>query len=376
MMINDAVLMNEEKAAFGLRALYQSYGYTPYKMSKFEEYELYVRNKDFLVSDHVITFTDTNGRLMALKPDVTLSIIKNGKDSGDVTQKVYYNENVYRVSKGSHSYKEIMQAGLECIGQIDDYQIFEVLMLACESLKMISDRFVLDISHLGIVSAIIERMQVTTAVRAELVKCIGEKNIHGIAALCANNGIDAAAADDLVALISAYGDSKATLAALCGRCVDTETKAAYEQLCTVVGALERAGYGNAVRIDFSVTGDMRYYNGIVFRGFIDGVPTGILSGGQYDNLMRKMGRKAGAIGFAVYLDLLERMDIENENRYDVDVVLLYDADTDIADLQSAVSALQAEGKSTMTQMQVPEKIRCKELLKLTKEGVQTIETNA
>ena len=67
----------QEKVMFGLRSLYRSYGYTQYKMSKFEEYDLYAKNKDFLISDGVITFTDTNGKLMALKPDVTLSIIKN-----------------------------------------------------------------------------------------------------------------------------------------------------------------------------------------------------------------------------------------------------------------------------------------------------------
>ena len=71
-----------------------SYGYRQFKMSKFEEYDLYSKNKDFLVSDGVITFNDTNGRLLALKPDVTLSIIKNSKESNSECQKFYYNENV------------------------------------------------------------------------------------------------------------------------------------------------------------------------------------------------------------------------------------------------------------------------------------------
>ena len=71
------VLKNEERAVFALRKLYRSFGYAPYKMSRFEEYDLYVRNKDFLVSDQVITFSDRSGRLLALKPDVTLSIVKN-----------------------------------------------------------------------------------------------------------------------------------------------------------------------------------------------------------------------------------------------------------------------------------------------------------
>ena len=91
MDIKETVLKNEEKAIFRLRQLYGKYGYSQYKMSKFEEYDLYVRNKDFLVSDSIITFTDTNGKLLALKPDVTLSIIKNTKDEKNKVNKVYYN---------------------------------------------------------------------------------------------------------------------------------------------------------------------------------------------------------------------------------------------------------------------------------------------
>ena len=58
-----------------LEALCRKFGYAPYKMSRFEEYELYVRNKDFLQSDRVITFSGADGRLLAMKPDVTLSIV-------------------------------------------------------------------------------------------------------------------------------------------------------------------------------------------------------------------------------------------------------------------------------------------------------------
>ena len=118
-----------EAFSSALRSLYSRYGYSRYKMNKFEEYDLYAKNKDFLISDSVITFTDMDGKLMALKPDVTLSIVKNTRDEPGI-RKLYYNENVYRVSKGTHSFKEIMQVGLEAIGQIYEYCIYEVLKLA------------------------------------------------------------------------------------------------------------------------------------------------------------------------------------------------------------------------------------------------------
>ena len=171
-------LKSNENIIFNLRYLYDSHGYSPYKMSKFEEYDLYSKNKDFLVSDGIITFTDTNGKLMALKPDVTLSIIKNTKDTKSAVQKLYYNENVYRVSKGSHTFKEIMQVGLECIGKIDKFCVYEVLQLAAKSLLSISEDCILDVSDLSILSAVIDYVGIPADEKAEVFKFIGEKKIH------------------------------------------------------------------------------------------------------------------------------------------------------------------------------------------------------
>lgn len=62
------------------------------------------------------------------------------------------------------------------------------------------------------------------------------------------------------------------------------------------------------------------------------MPSSILSGGRYDNLLRKLGKDADAIGFAVYLDLLERFD-SKEKEYDVDTLLLYEEGADVAALR-------------------------------------------
>ncbi|MBQ8882326.1 MAG: ATP phosphoribosyltransferase regulatory subunit, partial [Clostridia bacterium] len=136
--MNDKILQNDERAVYELRSLYAKYGYLPYKMSKFEEYDLYVKNKDFFLGDGVITFNDNGGKLLALKPDVTLSILKNGaKDKQN--QKVYYNETVYRKSADGN-FKEIMQVGLENIGILTPYDIFETVYLAVKSLVEIGGK--------------------------------------------------------------------------------------------------------------------------------------------------------------------------------------------------------------------------------------------
>ena len=305
MQINDNVLNYDEKIIFSLRSLYSKHGYAPYKMSKFEEYDLYVKNKDFLISDSVITFTDTNGKLMALKPDVTLSIIKNSKDACETVQKLYYNENVYRISKGTKVFKEIMQVGLECIGNIDNYCIFEVLMLAAQSLKNISADAILDISHLGVLSSIIDSFSVSYEMKQALMKCAAEKNLHEISAICADNGIEPEKAEMLADIISFYGTPDEILPKLKAL---PELSEAVEQLEGALAPFEGNELKEMLRIDFSVVSDMKYYNGIVFKGFINGIPNSVLSGGQYDKLMEKMNRKSGAVGFAIYLDMLERLE--------------------------------------------------------------------
>ena len=302
------VLTAEEKTAFALRSLYAQNGYSKYRMSKFEEYDLYVRNKDFLVSGNVITFTDTDGRLMALKPDVTLSIIKNSKDNPSELMKVYYNENVYRVSKGTHSFKEIMQAGVECFGKVDGEVIASVVQLAKDSLDEVSSSNALEISHLGIISGVLDACGFDKEEKKSALLALGEKNEQSLKAICEEKGLSSSLCDIVCKLVSIYGDCEKVLPKLEIFALNEECKKAIDELSSVLSMLKST---KDIVIDFSVVNALNYYNGISFKGFVEGVPTSVLSGGQYDKLMQKMGRKSGAIGFAVYLDELGGGKYEN-----------------------------------------------------------------
>ena len=314
MFIDDRVMNGQERISFRLRSLYSEYGYERYRMSKFEEYDLYSRNKDFLFSEGVITFTDTTGRLMALKPDVTLSIVKNRKDTPGKLQKLYYHENVYRVSAAADGFREQTQVGLECMGAVDDACITEVLKLAAESLKLCSAEFVLEVSHLGILNAFTDAISPNSDVKEALLQCAGQKNLHGISRICRDNQLADGAEDALKQLLSLYGTPRTVMPKI--RALSEEYGAG-----DMAAALGRAVAGFAgsdiedrIQIDFSATGDLRYYNGIAFKGFISGIPGSVLSGGQYDALMKKMGRRDRAVGFAVFLDMLERLTEEDTNR--------------------------------------------------------------
>ncbi len=375
MTLSNISLTNEEEAAFLLRSLFRQYGYSQYKMSKFEEYDLYVRNKDFLISDSIITFTDTNGKLMALKPDVTLSIVKNSDRDSDVLQKVYYDENVYRVSSGTNSFKELMQVGIECIGPVDDYCLYEVLMLAAKSLKTLSSDAVLDLSHFGMVSDLIASFDLKSDTKRKILSLIGEKNLHELSRFCKECGLSKEREEVLIRLVSTYGKPETVLPLLSTFLtgyVPKEELALLEKICK---QLSENGFGDMLRIDFSVVNHNEYYNGIVFKGFIKGVPTGVLSGGQYDRLMQKMGQKSRAVGFAVYMDLLQA-NRKNQNDYDVDAILLYDDTLSLDLVEKAVKDLMNQGKCVMTQKVLPEKITCREVFRITESGVTLLERYA
>ncbi len=306
MVIDERVLDPQERIGLRLRELYSRCGYSRYRMSKFEEYDLYGRNRDYLFSDSVITFTDTTGRLMALKPDVTLSIVKNGKDTPGAIRKLYYCENVYRVTDPMAGFREETQVGVEATGEVDDGCVAENVRLALESLACCDGRHKLEISHLDLLGAAADGLKLDGRAREDVIRCAGNKNLHGISDICRGHGLPEGAEDRLLRLLRLSGRPEAVLDPL-KQWAETPAEAeAADRLRRVVETLPEAMRERIV-IDFSLTGSMKYYNGVIFKGFIDGVPGAVLSGGQYEPLMGRLGRKDRAIGFAVFLNLLERL---------------------------------------------------------------------
>ena len=367
-MIN--ALKDSERAVLRLRSLYESSGYLHFKMSKFEEYDIYAANKDFLADESIITFTDTNGRLMALKPDVTMSIIRNFKDEPDITERYHYNENVYRVSGSSHQLTEIMQSGLECIGSIDLYCTCEVIGLAAKSLKLFEREYVIDLSHMGIVSGLVDELELMEDEKKELLRCIGAKNTHGIKEIAGGR------ADKLTALLSISSDPDTAVKELEAICAADENERVRRSFCELKDILEvirgDAFYQN-IRLDFSVVQDITYYNGIVFKGYVAGIPSHILSGGRYDRLLQKLGKNAGAIGFALYLDMLDMLNFEDDE-YDADVLLLYDESIKPGDIASAALDITSEGESVAASAEMPANGKYRRVVRITERGLENIET--
>ena len=298
-------LQPKERASFALRALYEAAGCRKYHMGRFEEYGLYQENRSFLSSEQVITFTDLDGRLLALKPDVTLSIAKTAQPASGETLRYYYHENVYRPSAESHTFKEISQMGLEMLGAVGEAQVQQAVCLAARSLDALGAEWVLEVSHMGYLFGLFDALGVPDAARAKLLEKLREKNAHELRAAAGAAGLADAAADILCSVLNLCGSYADTLAKAAALCRNDAMRAAVAELEALAVPLEKAG--GVIRLDMTLAGEMEYYNGLVFQGYLKALPRPLLKGGRYDLLMQKFTPGAGAIGFAVYLDELDRL---------------------------------------------------------------------
>lgn len=350
-----------------LRGLYTECGYSRYRTVGFEEYDLFSEYRDFLTSGQMITFTGAGGRLLALKPDITMSIIRDASEQRGRTDKFFYSESVYRVPAGGDEFKEILQIGLECIGDICAYDRAEVVSLACRTLGMTGCDYMLDISHTGLIEGIRKLFGISDRNRGELAHALRDKNAPALSLICARSGLDENEAKKLIELSRLslpIREAKDTLALL-GFSKYPESADAIKELSMIADALtdEEA---ERVRIDLSVIHGMNYYDGVVFNGYIDGVSEAILKGGEYGRLITKMGRTGSGLGFALYTDLLELIDGYSP-RYAADVLLVC-ADREPSVIAAAVKKLNAEGKTVLVQKSAAGAERCACAMKINDRG--------
>jgi len=300
-----ARLQPKERASFALRALYEAAGCRKYHMGRFEEYGLYQENRSFLSSEQVITFTDLDGRLLALKPDVTLSIAKTAQPAPGETLKYYYHENVYRPSAESHTFKEISQMGLELLGEVKEPEVRQTVCLAARSLEQMGQPWVLEISHMGYLFGLFDALGVPETARPGLLETLRAKNIHELRAAAKAAGLSDADANALTALLSLSGEYAVALPKAAALCRNARMEAAVAELNALAEPLAKEG--GSIRLDLTLAGEMEYYNGLIFQGYLRPLPRPLLKGGRYDLLMQKFTPGADAIGFAVYLDELDRL---------------------------------------------------------------------
>ena len=306
MELNLDFLKPQERVSLQLRMLYEKAGFLQYHMGRFEEYSLYQENRRFLPSEQLITFTDLDGRLLALKPDVTLSIAKNARIEKKGCGRFYYQEKIYRPSQESHTFQEISQMGVECIGNVDDEVMAQAVSLAIRSLALTGKEYVLEVSHMGFVTGLLDAVGAPEGIRPQLFTCIQNKNWHDLQELSVNAGLSKQGIDALCKLGKLSGAWEEVLEKAEVLALNAAMGEALSELRTLCQAL--SGQTEHLKLELSLVNDMKYYNGIVLQGFLEGLPRAVLKGGRYDPLAAQFRPGTRAIGYALYLDALNDLD--------------------------------------------------------------------
>ena len=269
-----------------------------------------------------------------------ISVIRHVDPAGG-TQKLFYTDRVYRRPADGDEFREVDQAGVEVIGDIDAACEAEVLLLACDTLAAVADDYIVDLSHMGYIEGLMSALGLTGGDKEEAYCYLRAKNMHDFKKFAKIRGIGGEGVEAFGRILSIGGDCRAAAAEMRACSLNEDMRSAADELSGLVDMLCTLGCGSAVNINFSIANSADYYNGVIFNGYAGGVPRRVLSGGRYDKLLSKMGREGGAIGFALY-------------------IVLYDDQSALQALERS-RALTKEGRSVRIARSLPEGIRYNEV---------------
>ena len=336
----DLVLLN-------IRKMYDSYGYKKISLPSFEEYDLYNENKDF-IDRNVLTVMSPNGKLLALRPDITLSVAKKvSKDQSLKYSKIYYQENTYNLTKYV-GYEEDEQLGIELIGKESTFLDFEIINLAVKSLDIINKKSMIVLSHAGFISSIFENFDLEYETKEQILDCINRKNSHDIQKILKRNEHISENVKKLIYKIPELsGNLENIEKELLKYEINVNTKKILSELKQLNSLLLKFYKKSKIIFDFSVVKNLNYYNGIILQGYIEGFPNVILTGGRYDKLFEKFGVDTGAVGFAILTDGLKGY-YKDTDKKDFEVLIAYD-NSDFEKLVEIVNDFQKKGLRVRTE---------------------------
>ncbi|BBM40773.1 tRNA synthetase class II [Leptotrichia shahii] len=330
-----------------IRKMYDLYGYKRISLPSFEEYDLYNENKDF-IDRNILTVMSPNGKLLALRPDITLSVAKKiSKDQSLKYSKIYYQENTYNLTKYT-GYEEDEQLGIELIGKESVFLDFEIVDLAVKSLDIINEKSLIVLSHAGFISSIFDNLNLEYEVKEEIFDCINKKNSHDIKKILENNKFVSENVRELIYKIPKLsGDLDDITKELSKYGINDNIKKILLELKQLNNLLLKFHKRSKIVFDFSVIKNLNYYNGIILQGYIEGFPNVILTGGRYDRLFEKFGVDTGAVGFAILTDSL-KVYYKDEDKNDFEILIAYD-DSNFEKLVEFVNDFQEKGLRVRTE---------------------------
>lgn len=315
-------LNKKEKFIYELRNLFESYGYTKLTVNFLENYESYSIG-DFIEDKSILKLIHPNGKLYALRPDMTTPIAKrfaNDKIS-NLTHKVYYSDTVFRIKNDiSDNLLEINQMGVEVLGIKDSLTDIEILNLAKETLSKVDEKYHIDISHAGILEKLFDVVKLTKLNKEYIINSIENRAKSDLEQFLKKLEIRDNYIDSFIKLIELNGNFEKALKEI----KNDEILGTFVEIIEELEELNKYlnMYNIKADLDLSLVSNLKYYSGIIFKGYVPQISKAILGGGRYDKLSKNFGKNLPAIGFAVNLtDILVEL---NDNEKPQGAIIFYE----------------------------------------------------
>lgn len=309
-------LNKKEKFIYKLRNLFEDYGYKNLSVNLLEDYESY-SSGDMIKDENILKLIHPNGKLYALRPDMTIPIAKRFAREGkkeELSHKVYYSDTVFRIKQDAYtSLSEINQMGVEALGTKDRIVDIEILTLVKEVLSTINETYHIDLSHTGVLTNLFKMGTFHKEDKEIIIDILGRRAESDLTAYLNKLDIDEDVKKAFILLTSLNGSIKTVLETIKNTDVLKEFSEIIEELEELKDYLEV--YNVAVDLDFSISSNLKYYTGIIFKGYVPEISEAVLDGGRYDHLAKTFGENLPAIGFAVNLtEVLNNFEEGNKPR--------------------------------------------------------------
>ena len=290
------ILVEECESKFNIetsaREIFAKHGYHMVQPPTFEYYDVY----DAAVTkpENMFKFFDTNGRMLALRPDLTTSVARLAatKPLGDLPYRIAYSGNAFRNDEAFSlaRQREFSQVGIELIGDGGETADAEVIAITVEALlKFGLTDFQIDMGQVEYFKGISEQAGLDAMQSDALREKINDKDFVAIEGMLDRLSLDDEIKSMILELPKMFGGIDVVREALQNSAIGQTARGALENLARVYDILREKGLEKYLAIDFT-------------KGFAKGVAFPICSGGRYDNLTAKFGKSMPATGIAIGIE--------------------------------------------------------------------------
>lgn len=347
---------NKRSVEESLRKNFELWGYNEVQTPAFEYYDVFAHGIGSYRQEKLIKFIDSDGRILALRPDLTLPIarfVTSTPENLTFPLRFFYIDDAFGYDNPSARYqRQFTQAGIELIGDSSPYADAEVIAMAIESLYTAGlEHFTIDIGQVDYFKGLIEEAKLSQEQGEALRRGIDTKNMIEVDNILLEAKVNAEMKSKILELPFLYGGEE-VLDKARKFAANDRSKKAVENVGKIYKALCSYGYERHLSIDFSMLQEIDYYTGMIFKGYVMELGAPILGGGRYDSLLAEFGHSLPSTGFAVSMKgLLIAMEKQNGLKEDVDVDVAIGNDEESAKIAFALlKKYRDEGRRAVSTM--------------------------